>query len=191
MTTSHTMFEPILRELTGSEFTKTLLATFRQLEWAEEEIHRAQTRHPDVADVLHHSFSLLTATEDRMATEFVYRAHARELLERVATGVSTKPGTSVEVVLSLMRASLVTPLNTTAFGLYARMWRHAGLPAVDGLGEEVCAHYEALNASRIDEFEAVARRKLAQPSRVLKLVSCEGRHLGEPVNCRLATARAA
>ncbi|MBF6290190.1 hypothetical protein [Nocardia cyriacigeorgica] len=186
MTTSLTGFEPILRELTGSEFTKSLLATFRQLEWAEDEIRRAQQAHPDVADVLHHSFSLLSATEERMATEFVYRAHARELLERVATGVSTKPGTSVEVVLSLMRASLVTPLNTTAFGLYARIWRQAGLPAVAGLGE----HYEALNASRIDEFEAIARRKLAQPSRVLKLVTCEGRHLGEPVDCRLATESA-
>ncbi|WP_280222030.1 hypothetical protein [Nocardia neocaledoniensis] len=191
MTTSLTRFEPILRELAGSEFTKTLLATFRQLEWAEDEIHRAQQAHPDVADVLHHSFSLLTATEERMATEFVYRAHARELLERVATGVSTKPGTSVEVVLSLMRASLVTPLNTTAFGLYVRMWRQAGLPAVDGLGGDLGEHYEALNASRIDEFEAIARRKLAQPSRVLKLVTCAGRHLGEPVDCRLATARAA
>ncbi|MGW5315470.1 hypothetical protein [Nocardia thailandica] len=191
MTATLTKIEPILREIAGSEFTQTLLTTLRQQDWAEEEIQRAQNRHPDVADVLHHSFSLLSATEDRMATEFVYRAHARELLERVATGVSTKPGTSVEVVLSLMRASLVTPLNTTAFGLYARMWHHAGLPAVDGLDEEVCAHYEALNASRIDEFEAIARRKLAQPSRVLKLVTCEGRHLGEPVDCRLATARAA
>ncbi|MEV0075269.1 hypothetical protein AB0H58_02550 [Nocardia neocaledoniensis] len=94
-------------------------------------------------------------------------------------------------MLSLMRASLVTPLNTTAFGLYARMWRHAGLPAIDGLGEDVGEHHEAINASEIDEFEAIARRKLAQPSRVLKLVTCEGRHLGEPVDCRLATAQAA
>ncbi|UGT55937.1 hypothetical protein [Nocardia asteroides] len=44
-----------------------------------------------------------------MATEFVYRTHARKLLERVAAGVSPKPVTSVEVVMSLMRASLVTP----------------------------------------------------------------------------------
>ncbi|MEV0684792.1 hypothetical protein AB0I35_13095 [Nocardia sp. NPDC050378] len=94
-------------------------------------------------------------------------------------------------MLSLMRASLMTPLNTTAFGLYVRMWHHAGLPAVDGLGGDVGANYEAINASRIDEFEAIARRKLAQPSCVLKLVTCEGHHLGELVDCRLATARAA
>ncbi|MFC4374550.1 hypothetical protein ACFO5K_10605 [Nocardia halotolerans] len=35
-------------------------------------------------------------------------------------------------MLSLMRASLVTPLNTIAFGLYLRMWHRAGLPDLDG-----------------------------------------------------------
>ena len=184
-------FEPILREIAGPEFTKTLTATLAQQDWAEDEIRRAQQRHPDVADVLHHSFSLLTATHERMATEFIYRAHARELIERVAAGVLTKPGTSVEVVLLLMRASLVTPLNTTAFGLYLRMWRQAGLPDLGGPIEDLDGHYEAINASGIDDFEAIARRKLAKPSRVLTLVACEGRHLGEPADCRFAPARAA
>ncbi|WP_218020016.1 hypothetical protein, partial [Nocardia salmonicida] len=92
-----------------------------------------------------------------MTTEFIYRAHARELIERVATGALTKPGTSVEVVLLLMRTSLVTPLNTTAFGLYLRMWRRAELPDLSGPIEDLDGHYEAINASGIDEFEAVAR----------------------------------
>ncbi|MFD3427410.1 hypothetical protein [Nocardia fluminea] len=172
-------------------FTAIVTTTLTQQDWAEDEIRRAQQRHPDVADVLHHSFSLLTATHERMTTEFIYRAHARELIERVATGVLTKPGTSVEVVLLLMRASLVTPLNTTAFGLYLRMWRRAGLPDLGGPIEDLDGHYEAINASGIDDFEAIARRKLAKPSRVLTLVVCEGRHLGEPADCRFASARAA
>ncbi len=183
--------ELALRELIGPEFTKAVTTTLTQQDWAEDEISRGQQRHPDVADVLHHSFSLLTATHERMTTEFIYRAHARELIERVATGVSTKPGTSVEVALSLMRASLVTPLNTTAFGLYLRMWRQAGLPDLGGPIAGLDGHYEAINASGIDEFEAIARRKLAKPSRVLTLVACEGRHLGEPADCRFAPARAA
>ncbi|MEU4418468.1 hypothetical protein [Nocardia salmonicida] len=191
MTDALHRFEPILREIAGPEFTKTLTTTLTQQDWAEDEIRRAQQRHPDVADVLHHSFSLLTATHERMTTEFIYRAHARELIERVATGVSTKPGTSVEVVLLLMRASLVTPLNTTAFGLYLRMWRRAGLPDLGGPIEDLDGHYEAINASGIDDFEAIARRKLAKPSRVLTLVACEGRHLGEPADCRFAFTRAA
>ncbi len=183
--------ELALRELVEPKFTKAVTTTLTQQDWAEDEISRGQQRHPDVADVLHHSFSLLTATQERMATEFVYRAHARELIERVATGVATKPGTSVEVALSLMQASLVTPLNTTAFGLYLRMWRQAGLPDLGGPIEDLDGHYEAINASGIDDFEAIARRKLTKPSRVLTLVACEGRHLGEPADCRFAPARAA
>ncbi|MFI6220081.1 hypothetical protein ACIBEH_05965 [Nocardia salmonicida] len=190
MTDALNRIELALREIAGPEFIRTLTTTLTQQDWAEDEISRAQQRHPDVADVLHHSFSLLTATHERMATEFVYRAHARELIERVATGVSTKPGTSVEVVLLLMRVSLVTPLNTTAFGLYLRMWRQAGLPDLGGPIEDLDGHYEAIHASGIDDFEAIARRKLAKPSRVLTLVACEGRHLGEPADCRFAPARA-
>ncbi|MEU3010040.1 hypothetical protein [Nocardia asteroides] len=191
MTDELATIKPLLRSLTGTEFTATLLSTLTQTDWAEDEIHLAQQRHPDVADVLFHGFSLLTATHPRMSTEFVYRAHARELLDRVATGQPTKPATSVEVVLSLMQVSLVTPLNTAAFGLYLRMWRQAGLP---DLGEPVRGfhdHYEAIAASGIDEFEAVARRKLAVPDRVLALTTCDGRHHGQPVACRLASARAA
>lgn len=191
MTHALNRFEPSLREIAGPGFTEIVTTTLTQQDWAEDEISRAQQRHPDVADVLHHSFSLLTATHERMTTEFIYRAHARELIERVATGVLTKPATSVEVVLLLMRASLVTPLNTTAFGLYLRMWRRAGLPDLGGPIEDLDGHYEAINASGIDDFEAIARRKLAMPSRVLTLVACEGRHLGEPADCRFAPARAA
>ncbi|PKV81085.1 hypothetical protein ATK86_5535 [Nocardia fluminea] len=191
MTHALNRFEPSLREIAGPVFTEIVTTTLTQQDWAEDEISRAQQRHPDVAGVLHHSFSLLTATHERMSTEFIYRAHARELIERVATGVSTKPGTSVEVVLLLMRASLVTPLNTTAFGLYLRMWRQAGLPDLGGPIAGLDGHYEAIDASGIDDFEAIARRKLAMPSRVLTLVACEGRHLGEPADCRFASARAA
>ncbi|MGW5918530.1 hypothetical protein ACWFPY_06030 [Nocardia fluminea] len=161
------------------------------MDWAEDEIAQAQLRHPDITDVLHHSFALLTATHDRMSTEFIYRAHARELIERVATGVLTKPGTSIEVALSLMQASLVTPLNTTAFGLYLRMWRCANLPALGGPIQDLDHHYEAIVATSIDDLESVARRKLSVSDRVLTLVTCEGFHHGEPVDCRLATARAA
>lgn len=191
MTDQLATIEPLLHSLTGAEFTTTLISTLTQAEWAEDEIDQAQQRHPDVADVLFHGFSLLAATHQRMSTKFVYRAHARELLERVAAGQSTKPGTAVEVALLLMQISLATPLNTTAFGLYLRMWRQAGLP---DLGEPVKGfdeHYEAIAASGIDEFEALARRRLAVPDRVLALSTCDGRHHGEPVACRLACARAA
>ncbi|MEV6361353.1 hypothetical protein [Nocardia asteroides] len=185
------MIEPILRSMAGPEIMDTLTTTFAQMEWAEDEISQAQLRHPDIADLLYHSFSLLTATHERMTTEFVYRAHARELLERIAAGTSTKPGTSVEVVLSLMRVSMITPLNTPAFGLYLRMWRQAGLPELGGPVEDVDEHYEAIAATGIDEFENLVRRKLAVDDRVLARITCVGLHHGARVDCRLAAARAA
>ncbi|MFG1774785.1 hypothetical protein ACGFIX_34860 [Nocardia salmonicida] len=191
MAVSLKSIELAFRELVGPEFAKAVTTCVASMDWADDEIAQAQRRHPDITDVLYHSFSLLTATHDRMSTEFIYRPHARELTERVAAGTSTKPGTSVEVALSLMQASLVTPLNTTAFGLYLRMWRCADLPSLGGPIQDLDDHYEAIAASSIDDLESVARHKLSVPDRVLTLVTCEGRHHGEPVDCRLATARAA
>ena len=72
-------------------------AIFDRMSWAEDEIAQAQTRHPDKADTIYHSFALLSGGEAsaRMGVEAVYRAHARETLERVATGQDTRPGTAV------------------------------------------------------------------------------------------------
>ena len=51
---------------------------------AEDEIDQAAARHPQAADDLFHSFTLLLPAFEARAwgTEFVLRAHCRELLER-------------------------------------------------------------------------------------------------------------
>ena len=97
MALSLTSIELAFRDLVGPEFAKAVTTCVASMDWADDEIAQAQRRHPDITDVLYHSFSLLRATHDRMSTEFIYRPHARELTERVAAGTSTKPGTSVEV----------------------------------------------------------------------------------------------
>jgi hypothetical protein len=55
------------------------------VEWAEDEIAAASRRHPGQADLLFHAFGLLKPRDigSGMGTEFVYRGHAHELLERV------------------------------------------------------------------------------------------------------------
>lgn len=162
-----------------------LAEAFERVDWTDDEIGEAMRRHPEQADLLHHVFELLRPTHDRMATEFVYRGHARELAERAAAGQDLRPGTAAEVVLMCSAISLMTPLNTAAAGLYVRMWGQAfpDHQEVMGNGE----HYEALEASAIDEFEALARRKLAQPWRQLpKVVECSGTHHGIEVTCRYA-----
>jgi hypothetical protein len=141
---------------------------FQQMEWAEEEIELAQRLHPAQADLLWTTFRLLVPTHHLMQTEFVYRSHCRELLERVAGGQDTRPGTSAEVAIACSQTSLVAPLTTSGTGLYLRAWAKAfpDRPITDDAGERL-AHHEALKGDVIDEHEARARRTLSQPWRRL------------------------
>ena len=95
----------------------------------------------------------------------MYRSHCRELLDRVAHGADTRPGTAAECCAALSEASLRAPLHSSAVGLYARMWRLAGLPPT--ALTEVSGHYEALDGALIDDHEAWLRRRLRQDWRVL------------------------
>lgn len=151
--------------------------------WAEDEIKQAIGRHPAEADTLFHSFPLLKPTHERMSTEFVYRGHCRELLERVATGSDTRPATAAEVCFALSEASMVGPLTPQAAGLYFRMWAQAfpdKLPEID----QSRSHYEALYGSAIDDLERLARRKLTVKARKLGDIECSGQHHGETVQCK-------
>ena len=141
---------------------------FEQMEWAEEEIEAAQRLHPAQAGLLWTTFRLLVPTHDLMRTEFVYRSHCRELLERVARGQDTRPGTGAEVAIACCQTSLLAPLSTAGSGLYLRVWAKAfpDHPVMDDAGERL-AHHEALKGEVIDEHEAVMRRKLSQPWRRL------------------------
>jgi hypothetical protein len=133
--------------------------------WAEQEIDAAASRHPCAADRIRSSFVLLRPTHPLLRNEIVYRPHCRELLDRVGTGDDTRPGTAAECCVALSQVSLRAPLRSSAVGLYARMWRLAGLPPApltDGI-----EHYEAIHRAAIDDHEASLRRTLRQPWRVL------------------------
>jgi hypothetical protein len=160
---------------------------FAQITLAGEEIDRAIVRHAARRDTLYHSFTLLYPTPLLIDTEFVYRSHCRELLDRVATGADTRPATAAEVCCLCREISLVAPLRPSAMGLYLRMWSLAfpDKAAHPDQGQ----HYEALRGPRIDQLEALARRKLTVPRRMLGSITCSGRHDGEPVNCAYAHGR--
>jgi hypothetical protein len=138
---------------------------FDAMEWAEDEIDAATRRHPAAADRIWRSFLLLRPAHPRMRTEVLYRSHCRELLDRVAAGQDTRPGTAAECCLALSETSLQVPLRTSAVGLYARMWRLAGLPPAPLT--DASEHYEALDGELIDDHEAWLRHKLRQHWRVL------------------------
>lgn len=158
-------------------------SAFTLMETAEEEIAAAQERHPEAADRLWHSFRLLTPpNEGFMQREPAYRAHCRELLERVAKGEDTRRATAAEVCRVLSEASLIAPLSGPAFGLYVRMWQAAGLPDFEDIAE-MGAHHEALEGSRIDDLEHETRRRIIIRERQLGDIECMGRHNGEDVDC--------
>jgi hypothetical protein len=188
MTATETMTATLEGTLGGLD--ALLCGLFEQMEHAEDEIQAARRRHPQAADLLYHSFSLLTPTHELMGQEFVYRAHCRELLARVAAGQDTRPGTAAEVAIACSEASQVAPLASTVAGLYARMWGHA-FPGHGAQWDDTAGHYEALYGSQIDDLERESRRKLAKSDRRVKDVECGGRHHGEPVTCSLALPQAA
>lgn len=159
-----------------------LSGIFERMEWAEDEIEKARARHPRHADRIFHSFLLLTPTHERMETEFVYRSHARELLDRVAAGADTRPATAAEICCAMLEVSLRTPLKSAAMGLYLRMWQAAGFPEISEF-TEFSRHHEALEQTTIDDHEQFARRKLAVADRRLGPIDCAGRHHGEDVDC--------
>lgn len=172
-----------LTALTGllEEISEALSPVLTQMEWAEDEICKATNRHPDAGDALYHSFKLLAPTRSRMHTEFVYRGHCRELLDRVARCEDTRPGTAAEIVIALCEVSLTVPISGIAVGLLFRMWSEAfpGQAEID-IDRQ---HREALYGADIDDAEATIRAKLAVPERLLGAIDCAGLHHGERVNC--------
>lgn len=170
-------------------FEQSFGGMFERMGWAEDEIAQAQARHPERADTLFHSFSLLSGGEAsaRMSVEAVYRAHAREILERVVAGEDTRPGTAVEVVIGLLAAAERAPLSHEGFGLCARLWIAAGLPDHDEFAAKL-DHIEALHAARLDSEEADARRACRDDARKLGGIECDGWHHGAQVPCSYIAA---
>jgi hypothetical protein len=140
--------------------------------WAEEEIEKAQRRHGERGrgPIWRAGFNLIRPTLDRTRTsEMLYRSHAAELLDRLATGQDTRTATTAEMIAALMETALRAPLTPSAFCLTMRLFLRAfpetGLSL---FGDTDCldpAAYESVHGARADEHEAELRRKLTQSSR--------------------------
>lgn len=169
----------------------SLTGMFAQFDLADDEIAKAQAQHPVKSDVLHHSFRFLVGTHPRMAIDWVYQGHARELLSRVTSGQDLRLATAAELCLGFSVASLAAPLNTTGAGLYFRMWLQAfpSMPIWSDHGAQA-DHYEAIRGSSIDDAERHMRHACRQEWRRLvpKQITCGGRHHGEVVACEFSDA---
>ena len=182
--------------------TQQLVADlFGTIELAEEEAAKAAGEHPDAADLLYHAVPLTRPTWDEPRTEWLIRAHVRELLDRAATGADLRPGTDAEVCVASMRASLEAPLTEVATGLYGRCFSRIRPDGALDVWADALPHEEALHGAEIDDLErrlreqigrrvaaaGIDRRLFDGRGRPLPTIACEGRHHGEPApSCRFA-----
>lgn len=158
--------DPRVAELIGPEFARSVGGIFRAMEIAEEEIAEARgTTKVDKDDPVWDAFALLRTTDPLMSTEFVYRAHCRELLERVKAGEDTRPATDAEIACGITRASHEVPMHGAIVGLQARLFKRAFPDKFDRLGIDLDL-YERMHGREMDEWERKLRRKAAQDWRV-------------------------
>ena len=102
----------------------TISGIFKRMDIAEQEIAAAQERHPEKAGLLWECFALCKPPSllDGKA-DVMYRAHCRELLERVATGEDVAEPTDAELTAAFSVVSLVTPLTDAATFAYVQLFQ--------------------------------------------------------------------
>ncbi len=142
----------------------TLFAAFEKMDWAEDEIDQARVRHGEVdRGPLWNSFRAVKQNEPYMADEVIYRAHCREILERVAAGKDVRPGTDAEMITALRESSLTAPLSSAAACLYFRI----AARTFPGLFASVMSvidleAYETVHGTTADDHETWLRAKMTR-----------------------------
>jgi len=111
-------------DMLPKEIRKVISSAFDHMRIAEEEIAAAKSRYPKKAAELHASFRLLCPGESfaKYAPQ-IYRAHAKELLQRIARGKDLALSTRAELCIVLSEASLLAPLENDYACLYSQSFR--------------------------------------------------------------------
>lgn len=99
-------------------------AIFDLMEIAEDEILKAQKRHPDRAEHLwDKGFSLCCPSPVLgNVTDKIYRAHCAEILDRLAQDQDTGIATEAEILWSLSTLSKAAPLNHDAAAAFRQLF---------------------------------------------------------------------
>jgi hypothetical protein len=148
---------PLVREILGD----TPLSLFGLMHIAETEISSARLRHDaSKADAINTVFRALQPSPIlRGKTDMLYRAHARELCDRAAAGVSFRPATDAEILAALMDTALKSPLRSEALALAEHLMASIFPAQSAALGEPLGrVQYKG----QLTEMLAEARRQLSQ-----------------------------
>ncbi|MFH9731819.1 hypothetical protein [Streptomyces sp. NPDC017260] len=148
---------------------------FEAMEWAEDEIVKAQIRHGEPrprpgergTGPIWNSFSLLKVDgNEALLREPLYRAHCREILNRRAKGADTRPGTDAEMIVVISEASKIAPMTSAAACLYMRLMARSVPEFAQAVGPQVDLDaYEKVHGRKADEYEADLRHKLRRDDR--------------------------
>ncbi|MFC9755159.1 hypothetical protein [Streptomyces sp. NPDC056921] len=164
----------LLQELGNLEM---IAKTMEWVEWAESEVEKAQVRHGEPEPrpgergegPIWNSFKLLKPAHDMLHREVLFRPHCHEILERVAEGQDTRPGTDAEVIVVIHQASLVAPMKSGAACLYFRLLNRSVPEIARATAPEIdLASYEKVHGHAADQYEADLRHKLRQERRIQK-----------------------
>jgi len=139
------------------------------MELAEEEIAAAKKAHPLEADLMHRAFAVMCPSAVlRDGGEEIYRAHCRELLERVHLEKDTRLGTTAEVVAVLSTMSFRAPLDRHATVLYWELFESLFPTDAERIrGEAGTPTADAFDREQAHVLEQKLRRKLSVSSRTL------------------------
>ncbi len=132
------------------------------MEIAEEEIEAGKSRHPLASDRIHEAFKYLRPT-DALAEmgEKLYRAHVKELIQRVASETDTRPGTTAEMVAILSRLSTVAPFPRSSQLLYEKLFTALFPREAEAIFTESHRSVpDSYEVPQMEELEAEFRRKL-------------------------------
>lgn len=133
--------------------------TFARMSAAEEEIRDAKARHPQHAPQIDKAFGILCPSAPLQHKSVdVYRAHCRELLDRVAIDGDTRAATDAEVLCAVLDQSLKAPITTTAQALAEQLFERVldGAPA---------SRTPEPWPGACDELRSQIARRLADPER--------------------------
>ena len=138
-----------MTELLGS----SIASVFGDMAISEDEIAKAQKRHPEHAEVIWNQFKYLYRPAPlRNKAEELYRAHCREILERL--GENQTAPTKAQVIGVLADISLTAPLQHDAAVLYYRLF-------VEVFGDEQVGEQslrETYDGAADDVFDEIVRK---------------------------------
>lgn len=143
---------------------------FEQMDWADDEIEKAKVRHGETKGdgLLWGAFGLLRRSNVDMYDEIIYRAHAREILERMAAGHDLRPGTDAEMITVLRGASLKAPFTSSAACLYFRIAARSFPEIFAAIRDDIdLPAYEVLHGAAADNHQSILRAKLTTDRELL------------------------